>query len=79
MEPIYIVTDGEFDGPVPGRHSLLSFASVAVSAQGETRGSSRPFLRRWKEAIPTQKRLCFGKTIPPPGPLPGPAPNRQKK
>jgi hypothetical protein len=36
--PVYIVTDIEADGPAPGRHSMLSFASVAVTADGEERG-----------------------------------------
>jgi hypothetical protein len=35
---IYIVTDCEFDGPVPGRHSMLSFASVALSEAGKALG-----------------------------------------
>jgi len=26
----YVVTDGEFDGPDPARHSMLAFASVAL-------------------------------------------------
>jgi hypothetical protein len=32
--PIYVVTDVEIDGPTPGRHSMLSFASVAVGHDG---------------------------------------------
>ena len=32
MDPIYVVTDIEADGPTPGRNSMLSFASVAVTA-----------------------------------------------
>ena len=31
---VYVVTDAEFDGPTPGRNSMLSFASVAVAADG---------------------------------------------
>ncbi|MEM7641055.1 MAG: DNA polymerase III subunit epsilon [Pseudomonadota bacterium] len=31
---MFIVTDVEVDGPVPGQNSMLSFASVAVSADG---------------------------------------------
>jgi hypothetical protein len=37
-EAVYIVTDIEADGPTPGRNSMLSFASVAVTAAGEERG-----------------------------------------
>ncbi|MDB5416148.1 MAG: polymerase subunit epsilon [Rubritepida sp.] len=32
--PVYFVTDVETDGPDPGRHSMLSFASVACDARG---------------------------------------------
>lgn len=31
-EPVYIVTDIEADGPDPARHSMISFAAVAVRA-----------------------------------------------
>ena len=32
MEEIYISTDVETDGPIPGPHSMLSFASAAYRA-----------------------------------------------
>ncbi|MDR6101110.1 hypothetical protein QE369_001288 [Agrobacterium larrymoorei] len=38
MSFIYIVTDCEFDGPIPGQHSMLSFGSVALSHSGESLG-----------------------------------------
>jgi hypothetical protein len=31
MNEIYVSTDIEADGPIPGPHSMLSFASVAYS------------------------------------------------
>ncbi len=34
MNPVYVVTDIEVDGPTPGANSMLSFASVAVGANG---------------------------------------------
>lgn len=34
----YVVTDIETDGPWPGAHSMRSFASVAVTADGEELG-----------------------------------------
>lgn len=34
----YIVTDIEADGPVPGRHSMLSFASAAIDGEGADLG-----------------------------------------
>jgi hypothetical protein len=36
---VYVVTDIEVDGPWPGPNSLRSFASVAVTASGEERGT----------------------------------------
>lgn len=36
---IYFVTDIETDGPIPGPHSMLSFASVAYSDAGEFVGT----------------------------------------
>ncbi len=35
MEPVYVVTDVEVDGPTPGENSMLSFASVVVNEKGE--------------------------------------------
>ncbi|NKB55846.1 MAG: DNA polymerase III subunit epsilon [Alphaproteobacteria bacterium] len=35
MNPIYVVTDVEVDGPTPGENSMLSFASVAVDEQAQ--------------------------------------------
>jgi len=35
MEPVYVVTDVEVDGPTPGENSMMSFASVAVTAKAE--------------------------------------------
>ena len=32
--PIYVVTDIEVNGPTPGEHSMLAFASVALDAGG---------------------------------------------
>jgi hypothetical protein len=36
--PTYLVTDIEADGLVPGRHSMISIASVAVDQQGSELG-----------------------------------------
>ncbi|HEY3530050.1 MAG TPA: hypothetical protein VGK78_12955 [Nocardioides sp.] len=38
MTATYVVTDIEATGFRPGRHSMLSFASVAVTGSGEERG-----------------------------------------
>ena len=34
-QEVYVSTDVETDGPIPGPHSMLSFASVAFSESGE--------------------------------------------
>lgn len=33
-DPVYVVTDIEVNGPTPGEHSMLAFASVALDASG---------------------------------------------
>jgi hypothetical protein len=37
---VYVVTDIEVDGPWPGANSMRSFASVAVTANGEEYGTA---------------------------------------
>ena len=34
MKAIYVVTDIEVDGPVPGKNSMMSLASVAIGEEG---------------------------------------------
>ena len=34
MPEVYVSTDVETDGPVPGPNSMLSFASAALAADG---------------------------------------------
>ena len=34
MNEIYVSTDGEFDGPIPGPHSMLAFGSAAFNRRG---------------------------------------------
>jgi hypothetical protein len=38
MHEVYVSTDVETDGPIPGPHSMLSFASVAFRADGTELG-----------------------------------------
>ena len=64
MDPIYVVTDVEFDGPVPGRHSLLSFASAAVSANGERRGIFEAVLVRLEGSQPDPETALFWRNHP---------------
>jgi hypothetical protein len=39
MDEIYVSTDVEADGPIPGPHSMLSFASVALRADKKEVGT----------------------------------------
>jgi hypothetical protein len=39
MKEIYVSTDIETDGPIPGPHSMLSFASAAYTAEKELVGT----------------------------------------
>ena len=39
MKEIYVSTDVEADGPIPGPHSMLSFASAAYTAEKELVGT----------------------------------------
>jgi DNA polymerase III epsilon subunit-like protein len=48
--PTYVVTDIECTGFWPGRHSMISFASVAVTATGEERGRFEAVLSELPEA-----------------------------
>lgn len=50
MNTIYVVTDIEVNGPTPGEHSMLAFASVAVDAGGEEIDSFEAVLETLPEA-----------------------------
>lgn len=62
--PVYIVTDIEADGPVPGRNSMLAFASVAVTAEGEERGVFEAVLEPLPEATADPETMAWFKTEP---------------
>jgi hypothetical protein len=63
-EPIFIVTDGEFDGPIPGRNSMLSFASVAVTPAGEQLGEFEATLETLEGSQPEPETMAFWETAP---------------
>jgi hypothetical protein len=70
MPEIYVSTDVETDGPIPGPHSMLSFASAAFLADGSMHGtfsanldtlegaSGHPETMRWWEGQPEAWRAC---------------------
>ena len=61
---IYVVTDIETDGPWPGPNSMRSFASVAVSADGEQRGVFEAVLEPLPGAAPNPDTYAWFQTQP---------------
>ncbi|MGH6966392.1 MAG: hypothetical protein ACREE0_18055 [Phenylobacterium sp.] len=61
---VYIVTDIECDGPAPGRNSMLSFASVAVTAEGEEKGVFEAVLAALPGAEPDPETHAWFQTQP---------------
>ncbi|MEU4618861.1 exonuclease [Actinoplanes sp. NPDC023801] len=51
MAEIYVSTDVEADGPIPGRNSMLSFASAAFDADGTMAGTFTANLETLPEAV----------------------------
>jgi hypothetical protein len=47
-EEIYVSTDVEADGPIPGPHSMLSFGSAAFLSDGTMIGTFAANLERLK-------------------------------
>ena len=64
MRYIYVVTDCEFDGPVPGAHSMLSFGSVVLSETGETLGEFEGVLESLDGATTDPETMAFWKKHP---------------
>ncbi len=62
--PIYVVTDVELDGPVPGRHSMLSFASVAITPNGQQHGEFEASLGQLDGASPDAETIAFWEAQP---------------
>src|SRR6185312_15444817 len=51
MGEIYVSTDVETDGPIPGRYSLLSFASAAFDGGGTMVGTYTANLTTLPDAV----------------------------
>ena len=62
--PVYVVTDIEVDGPWPGPNSMRSFASVAVTAQGEQLGEFEAVLEPLPGSQPDPDTHTWFQTIP---------------
>ena len=61
---LYFVTDIETDGPIPGPHSMLSFACVAVNAAGETLGEFSVNLETLPDAQAHPTTAAFWRSEP---------------
>ncbi len=61
---IYVSTDVEADGPIPGPHSMLSFASVALTPDKEVVGTFTRNLELLEGATPDPKTEAWWKTQP---------------
>ena len=56
---IYVSTDVEADGPIPGPHSMLSFASVAYDEDGVEVGTFSANLMQLPEAQPHDVTMAW--------------------
>ncbi|MEE9159052.1 MAG: 3'-5' exoribonuclease [Gammaproteobacteria bacterium] len=77
MSEIYVSTDCETDGPIPGPHSMLSFASAAFQPDGTLvstfsanlnvlpGASGHPETMKWWQGQPTAWEACRKDTRPP--------------
>lgn len=64
MSEIYISTDIEADGPIPGVHSMLSFGSAAYRADKTLVGTFTANLETLPEATPHPRTMEWWKTQP---------------
>ena len=64
MEEIYISTDVETDGPIPGPHSMLSFGSAAFNKNGDMTGTFAANLVELPGALPDPDTATWWKTQP---------------
>ena len=60
----YVVTDVELDGPTPGAHSMRSFASVAVTADGVEHGRFEAVLESLPGTSPDPATMDWFATQP---------------
>jgi hypothetical protein len=61
---IYVSTDVEADGPIPGPHSMLSFASAAYTADKQLIGTFSANLELLEGAAPHPVQEAWWKTQP---------------
>ena len=61
---VYVSTDIETDGPIPGANSMLSFASIAYDGDGRELGSFSVNLETLPDAIPDARTMEWWRTQP---------------
>ena len=61
---IYVSTDVEADGPIPGPHSMLSFASAAFTADKQLIGTFSANLETLEGATAHPVQAAWWKTQP---------------
>jgi len=64
MSEIYISTDVEADGPIPGPNSMLSFASAAYTADKKLLGTFAANLVTLPDALGDPKTMAWWQTQP---------------
>lgn len=64
MQEIYVSTDVETDGPIPGPHSMLSLGSAAFLADKQLVSSYSANLEPLPEATPHPETLAWWRTQP---------------
>lgn len=64
MSMFFVVTDCEFDGPAPGTHSMLAFASVAISDAGAVIGEFEAVLEPLQGAVKDDRTMAFWRQHP---------------
>lgn len=64
MSEIYVSTDIETDGPVPGRHSVLSIGAVALTADKRQVGSFSANLETLPGRAPDPRTMAWWATQP---------------
>ncbi len=64
LPEIYVSTDVETDGPIPGPHSMLSLGSAAYTADKQLISTFSANLETLPGAVPHQKTAAWWKTQP---------------
>lgn len=64
VTPIFIVTDIESDGPTPLHNSMLSFASVAIDAEGNSFGEFEAQLTQRPDRTTNESTMAWWATQP---------------